>query len=62
MIPQAPCKDCKDRHLGCHGKCEKHQAFLKERGRYNLELAKQQGYNVYISEQKKKIERANKNG
>ena len=24
---QAPCKDCKDRVVGCHGKCEKYQEF-----------------------------------
>lgn len=23
----APCKDCKDRVLGCHSKCEKYIAF-----------------------------------
>lgn len=26
----APCKDCKDRVLGCHSKCEKYIAFKKE--------------------------------
>lgn len=23
----APCKDCTDRELGCHSKCEKYKAF-----------------------------------
>ena len=23
----APCKDCTDRSVGCHGKCEKYQAY-----------------------------------
>ena len=22
-----PCKDCADRHVGCHGKCEKYAEF-----------------------------------
>ena len=26
----APCKDCKDRHVGCHGKCEKYLEYKKE--------------------------------
>jgi hypothetical protein len=27
----APCKDCPDRYVGCHSKCEKYIAFNKER-------------------------------
>ena len=23
----APCKDCLDRSVGCHGKCEKYKAY-----------------------------------
>lgn len=26
---QSPCKDCPDRVLGCHDRCEKYQAFDK---------------------------------
>lgn len=26
----APCKDCAERHIGCHSSCEKYQAFHKE--------------------------------
>ena len=26
-----PCKDCPDRHLGCHSKCERYKAWKKER-------------------------------
>lgn len=26
----APCKDCPDRHIGCHGKCEKYQEYDAE--------------------------------
>lgn len=28
---KAPCKDCPDRHTGCHAECEKYQTFAKER-------------------------------
>lgn len=36
----APCKDCKDRHIGCHSKCSKYADFrreLKKRRRYARE-------------------------
>ena len=26
----APCKDCRERHHGCHSECEKYLAFSKE--------------------------------
>lgn len=26
----SPCKDCTDRAVGCHGKCEKYQAYRLE--------------------------------
>ena len=26
----APCKDCADRTVGCHGKCEKYLAYRSE--------------------------------
>ena len=32
-----PCKDCTDRHIGCHSKCEKYQAFRKQRDKENRE-------------------------
>lgn len=28
---QTPCFECEERYLGCHGKCEKYQAFTEER-------------------------------
>lgn len=32
--PAAPCNHCPDRHISCHGKCEKYNAFRKEREEY----------------------------
>lgn len=37
---KAPCKECTERHIGCHGKCEAYKAF--------------QEYNAKISETKRK--------
>ena len=31
----APCKDYKDRELGCHAKCEEYIAFRKQRDEEN---------------------------
>lgn len=27
---KAPCKDCADRHIGCHGECEKYIKYKQE--------------------------------
>ena len=27
MTTEAPCKDCPDRELGCHGRCERYADF-----------------------------------
>lgn len=29
----APCKDCPDREIGCHGKCKKYTLFTEENER-----------------------------
>lgn len=31
MKPNAPCKDCEDRHFGCHSECEKYKLWQTER-------------------------------
>lgn len=30
-VYNAPCMGCRDRAVGCHGSCEKYQAYLKTR-------------------------------
>lgn len=35
MMPQAPCKGCKDRILGCHSTCKKYLSYRKELNNYN---------------------------
>lgn len=32
---KSPCKDCNDRHVGCHGSCEEYLAFDRERKALN---------------------------
>lgn len=44
LIQLSPCKDCPDREVGCHGKCEKYINYQKE----NSEVKK------YIAKEKKK--------
>lgn len=30
-INDSPCKDCPDRHFGCHSECDSYSEFRKER-------------------------------
>lgn len=39
-MAQAPCKDCKERELGCHSKCEKYLAFKLERDKEQEQIRK----------------------
>jgi hypothetical protein len=36
----APCKDCKDRYIGCHGKCERYAEFKEEGERIKEKVLK----------------------
>ncbi len=55
MEPKAPCKDCQERELGCHDRCEKYQAFRVERQEYNLKIAEINGFDNYITKRKTRI-------
>lgn len=35
---KAPCKDCEERYLGCHGKCNKYKAFKESNEERNKHL------------------------
>lgn len=37
MFPKAPCKDCPDRYVGCHGKCQKYIDYKNESQRISDE-------------------------
>ncbi len=48
------CKDCQERHIGCHGKCEKYQAenqaHLTEKARLdNIRWERNAANNVLIN-------------
>lgn len=57
------CKNCTERHAGCHGKCEKYQEFRRERDRQLEENLKQKkivdALRVYTRRRHKKVERRN---
>ena len=40
-----PCKNCTDRHAGCHAECDKYQAWSKERRE-----AKERDYDTRVCE------------
>lgn len=37
ILMEAPCKDCKDRQLGCHSKCKEYKAFAKRQEKLRQE-------------------------
>ena len=43
----SPCKDCSDRQLGCHGKCEKYAAFKDVRKEINYNKARDSKINSF---------------
>ena len=45
----SPCKDCPDRHIGCHSDCDKYINYRKE-----LEQLKEQQYKENLKPQFKK--------
>ena len=43
----APCKDCTNRHLGCHAKCYKYQVYRQARDEYNAVARKEHDSDTY---------------
>lgn len=43
MVKSAPCKNCTDRHSGCHSKCKKYADFVQQNNKtkYKKRLANQ---------------------
>ena len=46
VIIVAPCKNCGNRHYGCHDTCEKYIAFSNARQKYNKERWEEQQIEV----------------
>lgn len=38
---KVPCKDCENRELGCHGKCEEYIEWKNELAELNKKIAKE---------------------
>ena len=53
MKPHSPCKDCPDRQLGCHGKCDKYKDFKEMSIHYSNQLGKAYGAIGYFYEKAK---------
>lgn len=60
MKPQAPCKDCKDRHSGCHSECEKYKTYKDESLQFSREIGKIHGVNRYFENQLKRYAERNR--
>lgn len=52
MKPNATCKDCKDRTVGCHGTCEKYKAFEEENKKYKEAVRKEKAVHGKLIYQK----------
>lgn len=46
-----PCKDCEDRRAGCHGACQKYQAFAAERSAWREQQLAAQDVTDYTIKQ-----------
>lgn len=59
MVGITCCKDCQDRHVGCHGTCSEYIAFKTERDQELERINKQKADGVmnslYIAEAKKRM-------
>lgn len=57
-MTESNCKDCKERHSGCHSECEKYKAF-----REKIDKTKKKNYAVadYFVAREKRIEKATVN-
>lgn len=42
-----PCLNCPDRHVGCHGRCEKYQSWNAEHQEYLKVKRQQEAINIY---------------
>lgn len=53
----APCKDCQDRHEGCHGECERYKAYAAEREAINAKKREAASADGYLFAKIKKLNR-----
>lgn len=46
-IPEAPCKDCKNRILGCHSKCKEYLKFKVDLEKFKKQKLVESQYDRY---------------
>lgn len=56
-MENAPCKDCKNRRLYCHSKCEKYRAFDAFRQRERERKHSEQATEQYFFQSKERYKR-----
>jgi hypothetical protein len=44
------CRDCTERHIGCHSECEKYKAYCAERAELKAKIAKSNQYDNYAKD------------
>lgn len=54
---RAPCMNCQNRHLGCHGQCEAYKAFRAQRDAANAEKQKDASVLDYVIKNEERISR-----
>ena len=59
-IPNAPCKDCERREVGCHGQCGEYQEFVRECYAYREAKYREYEKDSWIGVRLKSIDRAKK--
>lgn len=58
MIPRvSPCKDCDNRHIGCHSECEIYTAFASGRKQGQAQRRAAQRIDDLISDTQKRLKR-----
>ncbi len=50
------CKDCQDRHLGCHDECERYAEANAELEREKAERDKHKVYNHYAADNARRLQ------
>lgn len=43
---EIPCYNCSERHVGCHGECDRYASFFKARREANKEIFEQKELNM----------------
>ena len=46
--PKSPCRDCPDRYLSCHDKCEKYQKYKKDLYEFSYQVTMYNGHTKYF--------------